>query len=312
MDVMGIDRQLMFPGSVGLYGTTLLMNAEDPAFFPRIAGDRVGLARRCISLYQDWLIDFAKNSDRVRPVAPIAEETLPEVIATARRLIDNGIRAIWLPAGLPVGGYAPSHSSVDPLWAMCAEADCTVTLHIGGEGQLFASPAWHRAEAFRGFRSLGEFNVDPYSLSTVHLPFQNFVANMVLGGVFERHPVLRMGVMEAGAHWIGPLMEVMDMWYGSMGKFNQNPRKLRELPSTYVKSNIRVSFFPFEKADVYLDRHDLADVLCFATDYPHIEGGKDIFNTMQRKLGRFGPELQQKFFHDNGSWLLPPATDQRI
>lgn len=305
MDAMGIERQLMFPGSIGLYGTTLLMNVHDHRFFPTITSDRAGLAKRCIARYQDWLVDFARTSERVRPVAPVAEETVPDVIATTKRLIDKGIRAIWLPAGLPVGGASPAHSALDPLWAMCAEADVVVTLHIGGEGQVFASTAWQDAEAFEGFRSLGEFNVDPYSLSTVHLSFQNFLATTVLGGVFVRHPRLRFGVIETGGHWIGPLMELMDMWYGSLGHFNDNPRKLPELPSTYVKNNVRVSFFPFEPADVYLDRHDLADVLCFATDYPHIEGGKDIYRTMLRKLGRFGPDLQEKFFHTNGSWLLP-------
>lgn len=305
MDVMGIERQLMFPGSIGLYGTTLLMNAHDPEFFPTITSDRAGIARRCIARYQDWLVDFAGVSDRIRPVAPIAEETVPEVIDTTRRLIERGIRAIWLPAGLPVGGVSPAHSSLDPLWAMCAEADCTVTLHIGGEGQVLASTAWNQAEAFEGFRSLGEFSVDPYSLSTVHLSFQNFVTAVVLGGVFVRHPRLRFGVIETGAHWVGPLMEVMDLWHGSMGHFNTNPNRLPELPSTYVKSNVRVSFFPFEPADVYLDRHDLGDVLCFATDYPHIEGGKDIYKTLTGKLDRFGPAFTRRFYRDNGSWLLP-------
>src|SRR5581483_8738492 len=99
-----------------------------------------------------------------------------------------------------------------------------------------------------------EFSVDPYSLSTVHLSFQNFVTAMVCGGVFVRHPGLRFGVIETGGHWIGPLMEVMDLWHGSMGHFNTNHNRLPELPSTYVKSNVRVSFFPFEPVDTYLDR----------------------------------------------------------
>lgn len=308
MDKMGIGKQLMFPGSVGLYGTILRVSAHDRSFLPSINGsieERVAIADRCIARYQEWMQSLADFSPRVSPVVPIAEDTVPEVIATAKRMIDSGLRAIWLPAGIPVGGVSPAHSSLDPLWAMCAEADVTVTLHIGGEGKLLDSDEWANAEPFEGFRSLGEFSVDPYSTTSLHVPFQNFLTAMVTGGVFQRHPRLRFGVIEVGGHWIGPLMECMDLWANNMGHMSSNPHKLTELPSTYVKNNVRVSFFPFEPVDVYLDRYDVADVLAFSTDYPHVEGGKDASGKIYKKVARFGDDIIERIFRDNGAWLLP-------
>ena len=304
MDAMGVRRQLMFYGGVGMYGSMLLAHENDDGFMPAITEDRGSLARRCVSLYQDWVIDTASRTDRIRPVAPVLADSIEGLIANTRHLIENGIRAIVLPAGLPVAGYSPAHSVLDPFWAMLAEADCAVTLHIGGQGLFFRSRAWGDAEPFRGFMALGEFAVDPWALSAVHLPFQNFLATMVTGGVFVRHPKLRFGVMEVGAYWLGPLMELLDLWHVNLGFFNTNPHKLPELPSVYIKRNVRVSVFPFEPVDQYIDRYGLEDVLAFSTDYPHVEGGKDIFRVMYDKLERLGPRVMEKFFVDNGKWMM--------
>lgn len=306
MDLMGVGSQLMFPGSVGLYGTLLRVNHDDENLFPSITEGRRELGDHCIRVYQDYLAEIAAFSDRLVPVAPIVEDTVEAVIATAKRVIDSGIRAIWLPAGLPVGGVSPASLELDPLWAMCAEADVTVTLHIGGDGQLLASKAWAQAEAFEGFLSLGEFTVDPYSTTNLHIPFQNFLSVMVLGGVFARHPKLRFGVIEVGAHWIGPLMETMDLWHNAMGHFNTNPHKLQEAPSEYIKRNVCVSFFHFEPVDTYITRYPgVEQVLAFSTDYPHVEGGKDVFRRVQAKLEKLGQDVVDGVFRHNATQLLP-------
>jgi hypothetical protein len=68
---------------------------------------------------------------------------------------------------------------------------------------------------------------------------------------------------------------------------------------------VRTTVYPFEEEDMYIERYGLDDVLCFATDYPHAEGGKDIFNNMYKRVERLGPEIVEKFFVKNGEWLLP-------
>ena len=49
-----------------------------------------------------------------------------------------------------------------------------------------------------GFRILTEFRVDPWTLGNSHITAQNFLQILVVGGVFERHPQLRVGVIEMG------------------------------------------------------------------------------------------------------------------
>lgn len=306
LDAMGIGRQLMFPGSAGLYGIQLVINHRDREFLSTITGDRKAYGERCVDLYNEWIIDaFGSSSNRVRAVAPVYGDTVKDLYDRTFKLIKRGVKAIWLPAPSPPGGKSPAHPDLDPYWSMLAEAGVTVTTHLGSEGNFFETLAWRDAPAFDGHKALSEFKLDPWTLSNIHWQCQNYLATMINGGVFVRHPKLRFASIEVGAYWIGPMMEALDLWHVNLGVFNKNVHKLPELPSHYVKQNVRATIFPFEPIDQYIERYQMDDVLCFATDYPHIEGGKDIFNSLYKKLERLGPKVVEKFFVTNGEWLLP-------
>jgi hypothetical protein len=307
MDAMGVERQLMFPTSVGIWAVVLLMfNKFDPKILGGVSGDRAAKAKRWIKAYNDWMVRDATGSDRIRPVPPVIGDTVDELLANTRQLINAGIRAIWIPAGLLPGGKSPAHPDLDPFWDLLVKSKCVATLHLGTEGKFFESlKGWREAPAFEGYRAVAEFSTDPWYLSMIHVPCQNFVSTMITGGVFVRHPELRLGVIEVGAYWVGPMMEALDLWYRNMSAFASNKHRLPQLPSHYLKSNVRVSVFSFEEIDTYVERYGLQDVICFASDYPHVEGGKDMINVMYKKIARFGPATIEKFFVTNGQFLLP-------
>jgi predicted TIM-barrel fold metal-dependent hydrolase len=128
---------------------------------------------------------------------------------------------------------------------------------------------------------------------------------MVLGGVFERHPDLRFGVIELSASWVGPLAERLDMWADKMfaSRFREN---LSMRPSAYIARNVRVTPFHFEPLARYLDRYPhLSDVYCYSTDYPHFEGGQDSKRAFADALSGVSADLRDKFFYRNGAFLLP-------
>jgi predicted TIM-barrel fold metal-dependent hydrolase len=183
----------------------------------------------------------------------------------------------------------------------------TLTLHLGSEHHFFRTYAWGDAPAFEGYKVNVEFNLSPWHLSVVHMPTQNFLGTMITGGVFERHPKLRLGVIEVGGYWIGPMADTLDMWYANSQQFGERAvDRLPKKPSDYIRSNVRVSVFDFEKIDDYLQKYDVAeDVLCYASDFPHIEGGKDPMGDFARRLERFGPRVMEKFFVTNGAYLFP-------
>jgi predicted TIM-barrel fold metal-dependent hydrolase len=312
MDLMKVDRQLMFPTGIGLNGTLLYSAPEDGDLY-KLFGERTyGYGAELIAANNEWAVGAAKLSPRVRPVTPLYGDTPEELIAVARRLIDQGIRAVLMISGRLPGGVSPASNELDPFYAMLAEADVAHTLHIGSELTFFRTMGWGKAKAFEGFKINDEVSMDPWRLSAMHLPPQNYLATMITGGVFDRHPTLRAGAIEYGAHWIGPLAEMLDLWHdnnqsvepalfadGSYG------RRLPMRPSEYIRRNVRVTPFDFEPVGDYIRKYGLEDVYCFASDYPHVEGGRDPIGRFARSLEPLGPAVAEKFFVTNGELLLP-------
>lgn len=151
--------------------------------------------------------------------------------------------------------------------------------------------------------------MDPWTLSTLHLPVQNFIATMVLGGVFERHPKLRFGACETLGQWVGPLAHNLDIWHANSRKFTignmDGALPLTKKPSEYIRNNVKVSLFDIEPVDDYIDQFGMPEVYCYSSDFPHPEGGKDPMGDISRRLERFGPDIMKKIFVDNGEWLIP-------
>ena len=145
---------------------------------------------------------------------------------------------------------------------------------------------------------------DPYWGATEHMGNENWLTSMILGGVFERHPTLRMGVIENGAFWVGPLADRLDLWTGVFP--TTSARTMTEKPSAYLARNVRVTPLYFEPVDEYFQRWPhLQDVYSFSSDYPHPEGGKHTAERQYEKLIPLGTELVDKYFTLNGELLLP-------
>jgi Amidohydrolase len=308
LDLTGVRRQLMFPGSMGLLALGLYASAHDPTVFRTITVDRKGYARRLLTAYNEFCIRVSRQSDRLRPVAVLFGETPAELCSAAKELMGDGIRAIWMPSGSPPAGLSPADPQLDALWETLAAGKVAVLAHIGDQSSFLNSLVWRNAPAFEGYKVGGEFSLDPWTLSTFHLAAQNFVTTLVLGGVFERHPGLRFGCCELGAGWIGPLAASLDMWNDNsraLGQQGVTLMRLRERPSDYIRRNVRIAAFDFEDVGAYIGLHGLEDVYCYASDYPHYEGGTAPMTRFSSSIARFGPGVMRKFFVQNAEWLLP-------
>jgi hypothetical protein len=308
LDLTGVRRQLMFPGGMGLLALGLYASADDPSVFKTITGDRKGYARRLLTAYNEFCARVSRQSDRLRPVAVLFGETPAELCRTAKDLMRGGVRAMWMPSGNPPAGLSPADPALDVLWDILAAGNVAVLAHIGDQSSFLNSLVWRNAPAFEGYKVGGEFSLDPWTLSTFHLAAQNFLTTLVLGGVFERHPALRFGCCELGAGWVGPLAASLDMWNDNSRALGQQGvalLRLRERPSDYIRRNVRVAGFDFEDVGAYIGLYGLDDVYCYASDYPHYEGGTEPMARFSNSIARFGVGVMRKFFVENGKWLLP-------
>jgi predicted TIM-barrel fold metal-dependent hydrolase len=306
LDCMGINRQLVFP-SFALMGMSLAVNDSAPEIFgfePRSDYDHRAAGREMIRAQNRWAGKISRQSgDRLRMVAMVLGETVDELHEELETALAAGARAVWIPAS-PPGGVSPAHRSLDSFWERCEQADIPVLLHVGTEFGLI-STVWHDDVAEFAWEGQSvEFPIEPYRASILNLSCENFLGAMIMGGVFERHPSLRFGVIECGASWMGPLAEKLDLWANVFKRRLASVLSMK--PSEYLNRNVRVTPYYFEPVRMYFERYpQVGSSYCFSTDYPHAEGGKRTMGTFFDGLEDLGDDTLRAFFSSNGELLLP-------
>jgi predicted TIM-barrel fold metal-dependent hydrolase len=282
LDLMGIDRQLIFPEGL----------------FASLATSGMPGAAEATRYWNDYVVDWAEpGKGRLRPAGILRTQDIDEAIAEARRTVDRGAYALYLTCGNPPAGVAPSDPAWDPLWATLAEAAVPALLHTGGDAG-FIDKAWGRIP---GLSTVLEGA--PFAMATCFIAPQVFLTSMLLGGVFERHPDLRFGIIELTAQWVGPLAEMLDERVDVYAKKMAKVLSLK--PSEYLTRQVRVTPYYWEPVDRYVQRFGLEDIYVFSTDFPHVEGGSDPVRDFDERVSSLGPEVLEKFVCTNGEVLCP-------
>jgi len=296
MDVMGIQRQMVFP----TMALAALSQALGGLHMPSTEEEQEA-AWDTIDGYNEWAAGLtSKYPKRIYVAAILATAKLgvtPEVLVKeAARLIKLGVRGVFIPTGKPPAGLSPADPLLDPLYATLAEANVPLVTHPPG-GVGYQSNWW--GAATRGG-------------TWVHASEENFLAAMVAGGVFERHPTLRFGAIECGASWVGPLAEYLDFWTDTKRRPNNSApivvgdTKLSLRPSEYINRNFRATPHNFEPVEVWFQRYPhLQDVYCYSTDFPHEEGQKWSLKQCYENISPLGDKIVEKYFCTNAALLLP-------
>ncbi len=287
MDVMGIERQLIFPQVV----------LAQPAWSDHPSAAKV------LHEYNDAVLRWTEaGHGRLRPTALLNLTTIDGAIAEVERVAAGGARAVFIQDGIAPGGRSPAAADLDPLWALLAEAELAVTMHIGGQDGFFGSNAWPDADLLRpGSFSTGE-PVGPHMLATMHLAAQNYLSTMIYGGVFDRHPGLRIGIIELGAMWVGPFVDLLDDRLQMSRRLRQS---LKRSPREVFVDQIRVTPFFWERTARQIERYGMPEIYAFSTDFPHPEGGTDPIGRMASDIEPLGAEALEAFFVHNAELLLP-------
>jgi predicted TIM-barrel fold metal-dependent hydrolase len=100
---------------------------------------------------------------------------------------------------------------------------------------------------------------------------QTVVTSLIMEGVFERIPDLKLVCIEGGFAWVPPLAWRMDRQWERM---RVEVPHVRRKPSEYMAEHIWYTTQPIEEPERPEDMFDLirwvgADRLMFSTDYPH-------------------------------------------
>jgi uncharacterized protein len=130
------------------------------------------------------------------------------------------------------------------------------------------------------------------------------VSNLILSGMFDRHPDLKMVSVESGVGWIPFILEALD--YEMAENAPQEFSQLGKLPSEYFRSNLYATFW-FEN-----NRNKLPDLIeavgedniLFETDFPHPTCLYPTpLESVAGKMATLSPEAQRKIMGENARAL---------
>jgi uncharacterized protein len=102
-------------------------------------------------------------------------------------------------------------------------------------------------------------------------PPQTIVTSMIMEGVLERFPGLRIVLVEGGFAWVPPLAWRLDKLWNTM---RDEVPQVKRPPSEYLRKHFWFTTQPVEESERPSDLFDTirwigSDRLMFSTDYPH-------------------------------------------
>jgi predicted TIM-barrel fold metal-dependent hydrolase len=216
------------------------------------------------------------------------------VHAELRSLEGAGIRLAMV-APAPVDGKALSHPDLDPIWNAFVEHGVSPVFHVGGFRGPF-DPAWYEGDPERTDRVMD--SVFLWVAPAVAL------ANMIIHGVFDRHPDLRIGVVELTAHWVPQFTLMLEGSYGFyVARHGAPPMPLELKPGEYMKRNVRVAALAYEQPASLISLVG-EDTFMFGSDWPHAEGIAEPLRSYQKAAGEIEGTASDKLYGGNASWLM--------
>src|SRR5581483_6573927 len=263
-DVENIETEILFPAQVA-----------GPMSWRRIKDDDAYLA--VVRAYNDWLIEeyCAVAPDRLVGLGILPWTTCDDMIAEMRRCADKGFKGVAL--GVFPGGQGYPTPEDDRFWEAALDLQIPVAIHVQllRIGHRASQPTFRypqEPERLKAALEGGKRTVVD-RMARFGLDSALTVSQLVMSGVFDRFPTLRLFVAESRVGWLPFWFENADLQYERnifWCSRDLGIQPLKEPPSEYVKRHIYWSI-QCERMGVEVRRHVGVDHIMFATDFPHLE-----------------------------------------
>ncbi len=276
MDEWGVDVAVLFP-TIGI----LPFPVEDTA-----------LANAYCRAYNSWQMDFAAPiCARVAPIAVVNWHDPQAAEAELDRCLAAGFKGLFVPPET-VAGARPGSARFDGLWRRCEAADVPACLHVivrfGGAAVPF--PSWQATTPGPTFGfGLGATGQLIPALSSI-----------VLDGVFDRFPRLKMVAVEAGCGFAAYLMDRLDEKHRHFSAFSNLARK----PSDYVRRNCYFVAEPEERTIAAMLQLVGEDRILWGSDFPHIDSTLDAPRLIRASVARLSESQQRAVLGDNAAHVF--------
>lgn len=278
--VMGVDQAVAFPNFGLLWERTL------DADLRALTANMTAWNRWCASVVTD-------GRGKVHPVAHVTLRDQAWLLAELARLERDGVHLAMVAPAL-VDGRPLSHPDHEPIWRAFVEHGVRPVFHVADQRRPF-DDAWYTdpPDAFIN------------TLDSVFLWTAAALActDLILNGTLERHPELRIGIVELSAVWVPMFLMMLDGGSDFTARLNGRPlAPLAMKPSEYFRRQVRVSSFSYELPARLI--RQTGDLYMCCSDYPHSEGTATPMADYTSGPVPVGPDDTPGLFHDNVAMLL--------
>jgi predicted TIM-barrel fold metal-dependent hydrolase len=217
--------------------------------------EQVDILAALCRAYNNWASDFCSTApDRLLAPVLVPQRDVEESLVEVRRAMGKpGIRGVFLRPN-PINGRTLDDPAWEPLWSLLEESDSPLVVHEG-TAQNLPQTGLDRYDNFL-FRHM------------ISHPVEQMMAllSLICGRVLERHPRLRVVIVEAGCGWVPYWIERMDH---HMEEWGHASAPLQLLPSEYFKRQCYVSADAEEEMIPAVVSCIGDENILFSTDYPH-------------------------------------------
>jgi predicted TIM-barrel fold metal-dependent hydrolase len=269
LEDQGIHAEVTYPGPVLTGG---LANAM---FVGANKSEGLELVWPALHAYNRWLVDFCSAArGRRAGCIPIDLHEMDRAVEEIRWARDEGLfGGVMLPAmSLTSGlrGYADEY--YEPFWSACEDHSMVLNLHTGASGA--PTDARQLYDAQHG-GAVGLYEVFVFTRRPLWF--------MIFGGVFDRHPGLRVVVAENGVQWLPSLIRDMEQFFDTHGAAPlRSSLELR--PREYFDRHVFLGGSLMKRYEAEMRDEIGVDRMMWGADYPHLEGAAPVHRLVMRHV----------------------------
>ena len=256
LDEDGVAAEILFPDDQNLNTPPWTCGIAPRAFEARPYSAELRLAGA--RAYNRWLAEFCSAApERLIGMSVLGSlEDVDAAIVELRLAYDQGLtKGVFMPLDYELPLY--HHPRYEPLWTVCEELDLVLTIHASD-----GAPTWYGDDSRAGAVFLCEMGF------FAQRPLWCFI----FGGVFDRHPKLRVAFTETGSAWVPGLLAQLDWVRNTESMRWTETDPLPMAPSEYWARHCLVGNSLMTRQEVEA-RHAVGiDTLMWGSDFPHTEG----------------------------------------
>ena len=298
MDEMGIWAMVMYPNVAGFGNQEFLK-----------LGDR-DLMLACVEAYNDWQTEWASvDPRRLLPITSTPFWDVDAAVREIRRCAAMGHRGILF-TGEPQAFGQPFMGDPhwDPIWDAAVELELPVSFHIGS-GNMEAGLGREKVATYGRMSTFTSGSVDVFLRNGMQL------SELLLSGIFVRHPEIQFVSVESGIGWIPFALEALDYQFQGNRVFDEHP-EFDRLPSEYFRTNVHACYWFEQVAPRRLIDKIGVDRIMFETDFPHPTSlyGDEVHERIATGLGDSDDETRRQILWSNAQRLYkvedPTTADE--